>query len=215
MNRSRLRTAVWLGALGLVLALPAWAAAAEEGTTGQEERDLFDPQQLGLGIWTIVVFVVLLLVLRKYAWGPMLEALARREQSIRGAVEEAKVARAEMDRMRSDFEARMAEANAQIPKMMAEARRHAEELAADFRARAQADIQAERQRLRREIDTAKDQAMQELSTHTAQLATLISAKVLGRSLSEDDHRRLFDEALGEMRQAQAGQRRGGDGPPVG
>jgi F-type H+-transporting ATPase subunit b len=210
MDRRQWRAAVWLGALGLMLALPAWAAAQEEAGH-EEKRNIFDPSQLGLGIWTVVVFVVLLLVLKKYAWGPMLDALRRREESIRGAVEEAKVARAEMERLRADFEARMAEANAQIPKMMAEARRHAEELSAEMRAKAQADIQADRQRLRREIDTAKDQAMQELSSHVARLATLISGKALGRSVSEEDHRRLTDEALTELRQAGAGRGRNGGG----
>jgi len=207
MERERLTAMLCLLSLGLLLALPSWAAAQEPGGG----VDLFDPSQLGLGIWTVVVFLLLFWVLRKYAWGPMLDALHRREDTIRGAVEEAKVARADMERMRSDFEARMAEANAQIPRMMAEARRHAEELAAEMRARAQADIQADRQRLRREIDTARDQALQELSSHTARLATLISAKVLGRSVSEDDHRRLFDEALHEMRQAGSDSRRAGAG----
>jgi F-type H+-transporting ATPase subunit b len=185
--------------LVVLTAGPALAAEAHEAV--KEEAPQLFPWALELFIWTLVVFLILLWVLTKFAWRPMLEALRRREQTIRGAVEEAKITRAEMERMRADFEAKMAEANAQIPKMMAEARRHAEELAAEMRGRALADIQAERQRLRREMDMARDQALQELSAYTAQLATLISAKALGRYVSEDDHRRLFDEALGEMRQA--------------
>src|SRR2546421_11962813 len=60
-----------------------------------------------LGLWTIVVFVLLFLILRKAAWGPMLEGLRKREESIRLAVEEAKLARAETEKIRADFKAQM------------------------------------------------------------------------------------------------------------
>lgn len=92
----------------------------------------------------------------------------------------------------------MAAKMAEIPKIMEEARRDAELLKEEMRAQATRDIQTERQRLRREMDIARDQALQELLNHAARLATLISAKAIGRHLSEEDHRRLIDEALGEM-----------------
>jgi F-type H+-transporting ATPase subunit b len=59
----------------------------------------------------------------------------------------------------------------------------------------------ERERLRRDISTARDQALQEIWNQTAQLATLISAKAIRRELTDEDHRRLVDEALAELRQA--------------
>lgn len=151
-------------------------------------------------IWAIVVFVLLLVILRKMAWGPMLEGLQKREDSIRSAVEEAKKAREETVRVTTQFQQEMAQKMAEIPKIMEEARRDAEQLKEEMRAQAGKDIQAERQRLRREIDIAKDQALHELWAQAAQLATLISAKAIGRHLSEDDHRRLVDEALNELAQ---------------
>lgn len=149
-------------------------------------------------LWTIVVFVLLLVILRKAAWGPMLEGLQKREETIKSAVEEAKLAREETRRITAQFQAEMAAKMAEIPKIMEEARRDAEQLKEEMRAQATKDNQADRQRLRRELDIAFDQARQELFTHTARLATLISAKAIGRHLTEDDHRRLIDEALGEM-----------------
>src|SRR5207249_1325485 len=154
-----------------------------------------------LGLWTIVVFVLLFLILRKAAWGPMLEGLKKREENIRLAVEEAKLARAETEKVRAEFKAQMDKAYAEIPKIMDEARREAQQLADQMRAKALADIQTERQRLRREIETARDQALKELQDFAAELATRISAKVLKRAVSADDHRRLVDDALNEMRQA--------------
>jgi F-type H+-transporting ATPase subunit b len=180
-------------AAALVLALPGWAAAAEKG--------IFDPQ-FDLGLWTIIVFVILLFVLRKYAWGPMLQGLRTREESIQQAIEEARLAREETARARAEFDRKLAEANAEIPKLLETARHDAQQLTEEMRSRAAADIQADRQRLRHEIDTARDQALKDIQDHAAQLATLISAKAIRRSLTPEDHRRLVDEALVELKQAQ-------------
>lgn len=154
-----------------------------------------------LGLWTVVVFVLLFIILKKAAWGPILEGLKKREDSIRASVEEAKLARAETERVRAELKAEMAKAYEQIPKMMDEARRDAQAMAEQLRSQAQADIQADRQRLRREIDLALEQALQSIYQQGAHLATLISAKAIQRSLTEDDHRRLVDEALTEMKEA--------------
>jgi F-type H+-transporting ATPase subunit b len=160
------------------------------------------PQPLDIwwdvGLWTIVVFIALLFILRKMAWGPMLEGLQKREQSIRSAVEEAKIARDETRRVTAQFQAEMAAKMAEIPKIMEEARRDAEQLKEEMRNEATKAIQLDRQRLLRDIETARDQALQEILNRTAQLATLISAKAIGRHLSEEDHRRLIDESLAEM-----------------
>jgi F-type H+-transporting ATPase subunit b len=158
-------------------------------------------EAIDLGIWTLVVFLLLFLILTRYAWKPMLEGLHKREESIRLAVDEAKIAREETKRIQAEFQAKMDAAFAEIPKMMEEARRQAEQLRDEMKTKALADIATERQRLRREVDTARDQALQEIWNQAAQLATLISAKAIGRSLNDEDHRRLNEVALGEVRQA--------------
>lgn len=149
-------------------------------------------------LWTVIIFIALLLILHKYAWGPILEGLNKREETIRSSLEEAKQTRDEMAKLKADFQKEMVETQQQIPKLMEEARKDAEALKAEMRATAASEIQTERERLRREVETAKDQAIKELWEQAAQLATLISAKAIGRSLSEDDHRRLIDESLAEM-----------------
>ncbi|MBM4068393.1 MAG: ATP synthase F0 subunit B [Planctomycetes bacterium] len=154
-----------------------------------------------LGLWTVVVFVLLFIILKKAAWGPMLDGLKKREDNIRASVEEAKLARAETERIRAEFKAEMAKAYEQIPKMMDEARRDGQALVEQMRSQAVAEIQAEKQRTRRELEVGLEQALQELTQHAAQLATLISAKAIQRSLTEDDHRRLVDLALTEIKEA--------------
>jgi F-type H+-transporting ATPase subunit b len=189
------RTWQTLALAPLVLAvLPAVAAAADEG--GEMLAPRFD-----LGIWTIIVFVLLLVVLWKWAWGPMLEGLRKREEAIRGSVEESRRTREEMEHLRAQFKSEMDQAYAKIPQLMDEARRGAQQMQEEMRAKAAADIQADRQRMRHDLEVARDQALHDLWTQAAQLATLVSAKVIGRSLSEEDHRRLIDEALREMTDA--------------
>jgi F-type H+-transporting ATPase subunit b len=214
----------WSILVGLVVALavlglasrPAFAAkdappAEKEGgkgghgdgeLKGDSPPHIFTPVRIDLAVWTLVVFLALFFILKKVAWGPILEGLHKREEAIRGAVEEAKLARAETERVRAQFQKEMDEAFAKIPAMMDEARRDAARMAEEMRAKAAADIQADRQRLRREIEVARDQALQEIWGQAAQLATLISTKAIQRHISEEDHRRLVDEALAELRNAE-------------
>lgn len=152
-------------------------------------------------LWTVIIFVTMLIVLRAKAWNPILEGLQKREETIRSSLEEAKKTRDDMAAMQAKFQQEMAAAQQQIPLLMEEARKKAEEMAADMRARAAADIQTERERLRHEVEFAKDQAIKQMWEQASQLATLISAKVIGRSLNMEDHRRLLDEGLQEMSQA--------------
>jgi len=203
MERARY---LWNVVLSLVLTLATtglvWAADSHGSPKSEtpSNLDIF-AGALDLAIWTIVVFLLLLFVLTKFAWKPMLEGLRKREESIRGAVEEAKIARAETERAKSEFQRELAEAHQQIPKLMEEARRKAQELNDEMRAKANADIGAERLRLRREIDTATDQALQKIWTQLADSSTLIAAKAIRRSLTAEDHQRLVEEAMAELRKA--------------
>ena len=195
-------------ALGLLVALsaPAAPALAKDPPAGAHPEDAkhgaADANPLALvadlGLWSLVVFVLLLLILRKFAWGPIVEGLQTRERTILGSVEEARRTREDMERMRAEFRAELAAAHAQIPALMDEARRDAAAMADKMRKEAMDEIQAERERTRRDLEVARDQALQELWSQAAQVATLISAKAIGRSLTEDDHRRLVDEAIAEI-----------------
>jgi len=183
-------------------------ALTEHLNSGEiDELELYtpppDPMNIfyDLALWSIVIFVLLLIILRKMAWTPMLQGLQKREETIRNSVEEAKKARAETERISNEFKVKMDQAYAEIPKIMDTARKDAETFKEEMRAQTAKDIQTERQRLRREIETARDQALQELWNQAAQMATLISAKAIGRSLTEEDHRRLMDEAMVELRQS--------------
>lgn len=196
---------VVIGAVLLVLAQPAFAdkkaePGATEKTEKPHERDMFE-KALDLGIWTLVVFLILVLVLRKFAWGPILEGLDKREKDIAAAVEDSRKAREEAAAARQSVAEEQARSSERAAQIVEKARRDAAELESKRKAEFDAEIAAEKERFYREKNMARDQAIKEMWTQSAQLATLISSKVIGRQLSPDDHRNLVDEALADMNRA--------------
>jgi len=162
--------------------------------------------RIDLGLWTVVVFLLLYMILKKTAWAPMLDALKKREDTIAGSLESARKMAEDAEKKRQEWQVKFDNAAQEIRAMMEEARRDGQKLKDEMTNTARTEIQTERDRLRREIEMAKDQALQDIWGQTAQLATLVSAKTIKRELNSDDHRRLVDEALAEMRSAAEGRR---------
>jgi F-type H+-transporting ATPase subunit b len=181
---------------------------AKDHTGHQDKPDDPFKGNLDMTIWSIAVFLVLLTVLWKYAWGPILKGLDKREQTIAHALEHAQKVQADAERLRVELEQKMAQTADQMRSMLEEARRNAQQLKDDLLTEGRAEIQADRDRLRRELQTAQDQALAEIWSQAGRLATMISSKAIRRQLSEDDHRRLVDEALSELRGAAAERQRG-------
>lgn len=166
---------------------------------GQQQQGLMSIS-VDLGIWTLVVFLLLLFILKRLAWKPMLEGLKKREETIRSALDEAQKAREEAEQLRARLQKEMDHAAEKVREILEEARRDAQHTSEQILAKAREEINLERERLQREVAIAKDQALQEIWNQAADLATLISAKAIRRSLSPEDHRRLMDEALADLRQ---------------
>ncbi len=157
-----------------------------------------------LGLWSIIIFGSLLFILSKTAWPAMLEGLKKREQNIADAIAAAENARNESEKTRLSLAGEMAKANDNIRSMMEEARKDASAAKDDMLNSAKKEIAAERDRHRREIETAKDQALLEIWNQSTQLAAMLSAKTIKREIRPEDHKKLFDESLKEMKAAAAG-----------
>jgi F-type H+-transporting ATPase subunit b len=181
-------------------------AAAEDGAAPSSQGGILTPM-LDLTIWSIVVFLVLLFVLSKYAWGPMMKGLEAREHAIHQAVDEAHKAREETSRLRDEVLRERAKAAEEARATVEQARRDAQKQADELRAKAVADIHAERDRMRRDLEIARDAALQDLWSQTAKLAALISSRAIGRELNPEDHRKLADQAIAEIRHAGAERQR--------
>lgn len=157
-----------------------------------------------LGLWTIVVFGGLLLILSKTAWPAMLQGLKKREQNIADTIAAAENARVEAEKSRVHLASEMAKANDSIRAMMEEARRDATAAKEEMLNTAKKEIGIERDRLRKDIETARDQALLDIWNQSTQLAAMISSKTIKREIRADDHKKLFDESLKEMKAAAAG-----------
>jgi F-type H+-transporting ATPase subunit b len=180
-----------------VLVAPAALFAQEHGA----KKSVLEPDIIN-SITTVVVFGLLVLILRAFAWKPILEGLHKREENIRSALEAAQQAKADAESVEAEFRKKMAEVGEQSRRLVDEARQSAQKLKDEFLTQAKAELAQDRHRLQREIETARDQALQDLWKQSVELATLISTKAVRRALSSEDHARLVDEALAELRERQ-------------
>jgi F-type H+-transporting ATPase subunit b len=177
------------------------AAGAAHG--GQP--NILEPQA-PLAFWTLVVFLVLLAVLWKFAWGPLSKALHDREHHFQHALEETERARAEAQQLLAQHREQMEKAHQQVQAMLDEGRRDALANAEQIQRAAQAEAEATKRRALNDIESARDQALTEIWSKTADLAVGIAGKVLDRELGPDDHRRLIDQAMAELPAAANGHR---------
>jgi len=213
----------WLVLLALVFAAlspaPAWAkkddpaeSKKDEGSEEKKEEahdDVFKGW-VDLTVYSIIVFLGLLFILSRTAWPKMLQGLEKREHDIAAAIEEARKAKDEASQLRASMQQEKEKLQAEVNDIIARARTDAERLKAQREAEAEALLATERERFEREKTTAHDQALHDILTQTAELAALVSSKVIRRQLTPEDHRALVDEALNELQQA-ANQRHRRDG----
>ena len=185
-------------------AADAGHAVEEGGHGGHAEPDTSVPMvpQNDLVLWTIVTFVLFLVVLKKVAWGPLIEGLDNRESKYRKLLEDAKADRDKAVAMLGEYEQKLKTAQGQVDEIIAEARRDADRTKTDILAAAQQDAEATRKRALEDIGRARDQAVAELFDHVRANVVSATEKVLSRSLTDADDQRLIDDALAEMAAAQ-------------
>ena len=182
----------------ILLALMAMPAMAAEGEGG----NIF-AGDLGNMIWTVVIFALVVLVLGKFAWGPILEGLQTRENFIRESLEEAKVDREKAEETLKSYEAKLAEARGEATAIVDEGRRDAEVVRQTIEDKAKEEAEQIVVRARREIDLAKEAAVDEIFGLASRLSTEVASKVIRKELNADDHERLIQEAAEKIREARA------------
>jgi F-type H+-transporting ATPase subunit b len=175
----------------LVMAMPALAAEAEHGG---EAPSLF-AGDLGNSFWTLLVFVLVLALLGKLAWGPILNTLQARESFIHDALASAKRDRDEAEARLREYEARLAQSRAEASAIVEEGRRDAVVVKQRIEEDARREADKMIERAKREIQIATETATKELYQLSARLATDMAGRVIGRELSPQDHERLIAESL--------------------
>lgn len=188
-----IRNVIALAATGLV-AVPTLAAAAQEAAPTPFAGDV------GNVIWTVVIFLIVLWVLGKYAWGPLLTTIQNREKFIHDSLAKAKRQQEEAEALLAEYRERLAEAHAEATAIVEEARRDAEVVAQKVEAEAREESEKTLARAKREIKLATETALDELYRKSAEMATAIAGKVLERNISPAEHEKLIDQALAEVDQ---------------
>jgi len=159
--------------------------------------DLVTPE-LGLIFWTALSFLILLFVLKKFAWKPILGAVTDREQGILDALASAEKAKLEMQNLTADNERILKEARAEREGLLKEAREIKMKLIADAKDEAQEQASKMIEQAQTAIQSEKKAAMAELKNHVAGLAVDIAEKVVREELSNSDKQlKLVEDMLGE------------------
>lgn len=152
-----------------------------------------------LALWSLVTFVCFLFVLKKAAWGPLIEGLDKRESGIRSAIAQAEENQRKAQALLAEYDQKLRDAEKTVSDIIAEARRDAERTSQDIVSKAQADVEAMRVRAKDDILQAKNTALAEVFASVNSQIAAATERVLGRSLSSEDQDRLIDEALAEIR----------------
>jgi F-type H+-transporting ATPase subunit b len=151
-----------------------------------------------LAIFTVLVFAVLLAVLRKFAWKPIMAGLERREEHVGRQLEEAERRNREAEEMLSRYQAELAQASDQVRQMLEEARQSAEASREQELARTQETVKTERERALTAIDAAKQQASQEVASKAADAAVALAGRIVRRDLSKADHAALVSQTMDQF-----------------
>jgi len=197
-RRLRLVFPVILPLIVMGLAQVVMASGGEHAAgQAQAEPSVMD-WDFGAALWTIFVFVILLLILRLTAWKPILTGLTQREEFIRKSLDDAKREREQAERLLAEYVAKLEQAKEQAAEVVEEGRRDGEETRRRIAAEAKAEAEAIIERAKRDIGLARDEAVRQLHEETIVLATTIAGKMIRRELSAADHQALLDESLAEM-----------------
>ena len=152
----------------------------------------------GLMIWTIICFLVVLVVLKKYAFGPIQQMIDTRRESIQQAIAEADNAREEARNLLEEHRKLIGQAKSEAEDILSEARRLAEAQRDRVKQETEEDRQGRLEETRRQIDQATAQALGQIREEVGKLSLLAAEKITRKSLDEKDQQRLIDEALAEI-----------------
>jgi F-type H+-transporting ATPase subunit b len=152
----------------------------------------------GLMIWTIVCFLITLFVLKRYAFGPIQKAIDERRERIRASLDEADRAREEARRLLEEHRALISRAQTDAEEILGEARRIADANERRMREELEEDRQRRLEETRKQIEAETRRALEQIRLEVVELSLLAATKVTRKSLDDADHKRLIEEAVGEL-----------------
>ena len=153
---------------------------------------------LGLMIWTLLAFVITLVILRKYAFPRIAQALDRRRRAIEESIDHAERTREEADKILAEYRQRLQEARSQADEIVQRAHRAGENIQEEAKQDAKQQHEEMMESTRREIERETQRSLEQIRREVANLTIAATERVTRKSLDDDDHQRLVREALEEV-----------------
>jgi F-type H+-transporting ATPase subunit b len=181
----------------LLVVTHAAAAAAQEGAAPPSGGGLMS-LQLNLMFWTLGIFIILYILLRKFAFGPITAAVEAREKALEDAIESAKRDRDAAAKLLAEHQAKIDAARGEAQKLIADGRAVAEKMRADLLEQTRREQQDMLERARREIASEKDRAIAQLRREAVDLALAGASKVIEQNLETEKNRQLVERYLASI-----------------
>lgn len=152
----------------------------------------------GLFIWTILTFLVLVALLAKFAWRPLLQALDSRQELIRKSLDDAQQAKQELERLQHESAQIIRQARVDAEGVVAQSRSDAARLREEMRQKAKAEADGIVRNAERQIQLETQRALQQIRHEAVDLSIMIASKILRRNLTKEDNEKLIEEALKQV-----------------
>ena len=152
----------------------------------------------GLFIWTILTFLVLVALLAKFAWRPLLQALESRQESIRKSLDDAQKAKQELERLHVESAEIIRQSRVEADAIVTRSRGDAERLREEMKQKARAEADAIVKNAERQIQLETGRAIQQIRREAVDLSVMIASKLIQRNLTKEDNERLIEEALKQV-----------------
>jgi F-type H+-transporting ATPase subunit b len=152
----------------------------------------------GLYVWTIITFLLLLVVFNKLAWQPLKRVLQTREELIRKSLDDAQKARQELERLHVESQKILTEARVSADKILSETRSDANRLRDELKQKAQSEAAGIVKNAERQIEMETARALQQIRTEAVDLSVALASKLLQRNLTKEDNERLIEETFKQI-----------------
>jgi F-type H+-transporting ATPase subunit b len=158
----------------------------------------------GLYIWTIATFLVLVGLLARFAWRPLLQALDARQQSIRQALDDARQAKQELGQLHTETAKLLAQARVEAAEIVSRSRSDADRFREDMKEKARAEAAGLLRNAERQIEMETTRAVQQIRQEAIDISIDIASKVLQRNVSREDNERLIEETFKQFEATRGG-----------
>ena len=167
------------------------------------DKNTLIPLPPGLYIWTIITFLLLLYVLAKFAWKPLLKMLEDRENLIKSSLDDAEKAKLELERLNEESEKIMAKARVEAQEILAEGKATAEKVKEDTISKAKEAANKIREDAEKQIQVEKEKAITDIKNEVVEISISVAEKLINKNLSDADNKALVDESLKKVKKYEA------------